>query len=225
VEFLSATPAAELPGDKKLQIPFAPPITRLELKASPPNITLADKAELIVRLLGSDNSPVSTDDQRLISLAIESGRGEIEAKQPLAIEPGKFEGRTTFLPTWRGEVMISASTPNLPTDTFPLEVTLPVLLLILSALGGLAGGVIAFWVGKDSKWWRIAIGLIAGFVLYWAFIFGVLTVLPRAAVLNPLSAFALSTLGGWLGTEAFTQILKRLGLVTSVQTSSKKKGR
>jgi hypothetical protein len=83
----------------------------------------------------------------------------------------------------------------------------------LSALGGLAGGLIAFWVGQKSKWWRIAIGLITGFVLYWAFIFGVLDFLPNAIVLNPLSAFVLSTLGGWLGTEVFTRILSRFGLV------------
>ena len=149
-------------------------------------------------------------------------KGNVNVKGELTIEPGKFEARTTFLPTWRGKVDISASTPNLPITTFPLTVTLPVLTLVLTAVGGLAGGLIAFWTGKDSKWWRIAIGFITGFVLYWAFVFGVLTVLPRAAVLNPLSAFVLSTLGGWLGTEVFTQILKRFGLASLRQPASKK---
>jgi hypothetical protein len=214
VEYVSATPPTELQGEKKLQIPFAPPITRLEFKASPPIITLVDKTELVLRLLDENAKPFPTDESRLISLTLEVGRGEIE-KREITITPNMFEGRTTFSPTWRGQVDISASTPNLPTIHIEkLTVSLPTLLLILSALGGLIGGVIAFWVSKGSKWWRILIGLIAGFVLYWAFIFGVLTVLPRAAVLNPLSAFILSTLGGWLGTEVFTQILKRFGLVT-----------
>ncbi|MGH7599787.1 MAG: hypothetical protein ACREOI_25820, partial [bacterium] len=119
--------------------------------------------------------------------------------------------------------IVSASTPNLPITTFPLTVTLPLLTLALTAVGGLAGGLIAFWTGKDAKWWRIAIGLITGFVLYWAFVFGVLTVLPRTVVLNPLSAFVLSTLGGWLGTEVFAQILKRFGLVSLKQPVSRKK--
>ncbi len=214
VELLSTTPAAELQGQKEFNISFAPPITQLELRASPPVITLVDKAELLVRLLDKDNNPVATDEPRLVSLAIDAGRGEIVTEE-LTIAPDKFEARTDFLPTWQGEVVISASTPSLPITTLPLTVTLPLLILVLTAAGGLAGGLIAFWTGKDSKWWRIAIGLITGFVLYWAFVFGVLTVLPRTVVLNPLSAFALSTLGGWLGTEVFAQILKRFGLASS----------
>jgi hypothetical protein len=154
-------------------------------------------------------------------LAIDAGRGEIESKE-LTIAPNKFEARTVFLPTWRGEVAVSASTPNLAITTFPLTVALPLLTLVLTAVGGLAGGLIAFWTGKDSKWWRLAIGLITGFVLYWAFVFGVLTVLPRTVVLNPLSAFVLSTLGGWLGTEVFAQILKRFGLVSLRRPTSRK---
>jgi hypothetical protein len=221
VELLSTTPAAELQGQKEFNISFTPPITQLDLKASPPVITLVDHAELLVRLLDKDNNPVATDEPRLISLAIDAGRGEIDSKE-LTIEPGKFEARTVFMPTWRGEVVVSASTPNLPITTFPLKVTLPLLTLVLTAVGGLAGGVIAFWTGKDSKWWRIAIGLITGFVLYWAFVFGVLTVLPRTVVLNPLSAFVLSTLGGWLGTEVFAQILKRFGLVSLRQPAPRK---
>jgi hypothetical protein len=221
VELLSTAPAAELQGQKEFNISFAPPITQLELRASPPVITLVDKTELLVRLLDKDNNPVATDEPRLISLAIDAGRGEIESKE-LTIAQDKFEARTVFLPTWRGEVVISASTPNLPITTFPLTVTLPLLTLVLTAVGGLAGGLIAFWTGKDSKWWRIAIGLITGFVLYWAFVFGVLTVLPRTVVLNPLSAFVLSTLGGWLGTEVFAQILKRFGLVSLRQPASRK---
>lgn len=221
VELLSTTPIADLQGQKEFNISFAPAITQLDLKASPPVITLVDKADLLVRLLDKDNNPVATDVPRLISLAIDAGRGEIESKE-LTIAPDKFEARTVFLPTWRGEVVVSASTPNLPITTFPLTVTMPLLTLVLTAVGGLAGGLIAFWTGKDSKWWRIAIGLITGFVLYWALVFGVLTVLPRPVVLNPLSAFVLSTLGGWLGTEVFAQILKRFGLVALGQSTAKK---
>ncbi|MGH7450445.1 MAG: hypothetical protein ACRENG_03810 [bacterium] len=221
VELLSTTPVADVQGQKEFNISFAPAITQLDLKASPPVITLVDKAELLVRLLDQDNNPVATDEPRLISLAIDAGRGEIESKE-LTIEPNKFEARTVFLPTWRGEVVISASTPNLPITTFPLKVTLPLLTLVLTAVGGLAGGLIAFWTGKTSKWWRIAIGLITGFVLYWAFVFGVLTVLPRTVVLNPLSAFVLSTLGGWLGTEVFAQILKRFGLTALRQATPRR---
>jgi len=214
LEYLGSTPDVPVPGARQLQIKFGPAITQLDLNASPPAITLVDKSDLIVRLLNeTGTTPIATDTARIISFAIENGRGEIEQKE-LQIPAGRFEGRTSFLPTWIGEVSISAATPDLQPATVAVKVALPLMPLTLSALGGLAGGIIAFWTGKNSKWWRIAIGLIAGFVLYWAFIFGMLDMVPRAIVLNPLSAFALSTLGGWLGTEVFTQLLKRLGLST-----------
>jgi len=213
VEFLGSIPAYNTQGDKKLQIKFGPPITQIVLNASPPSISLVDQADLIVGLLNENGTPVATDTSRQISFAIVTGRGEIEMKE-LEIPAGRSQGRTTFLPTWIGNVEVSASTPDLQPATDSLQVAPPTLPMALSALGGLAGGVIAFWSRQNSKWWRIVIGLITGFVLYWAFVFGVLNFLARAIVLNPLSAFALSTLGGWLGTEVFVQILKRFGLST-----------
>jgi hypothetical protein len=213
VEYVGSVPNVPPPAETRLQIQFGPPITQLNLNASPPTITLVDQSDLIVRLLDEKMTPIATDTSRLVSFAIEKGRGEIEKKE-LEIAAGRFEERTAFLPTWIGTVEVSASTPDLQPATVTLQVTPPLMPLSLSALGGLVGGLIAFWVGQNSKWWRIAIGLITGFVLYWAFIFGVLNFVPRAIVLNPLSAFALSTLGGWLGTEVFVQILKRFGLST-----------
>ncbi len=214
VEYLGSTPEVPVPGARQVQIKFGPAITQLELNASPPVITLVDKSDLIVRLLNeTGTTPIATDTARIISFAIDQGRGELEQKE-VEIPAGRFDGRVSFLPTWIGEVSISAATPDLPPANVTIKVSLPLLTLTLSALGGLAGGVIAFWTGKDSKWWRLAVGLITGFILYWGFIFGLLDAVPRAIVLNPLSAFALSTLGGWLGTEVFAQIIKRLGLTT-----------
>ena len=84
-------------------------------------------------------------------------------------------------------------------------------MLLLSALGGCIGGLIAFLTAR-ARWWRIIIGLVTGFVLYWAFLVGVFHTLARGFVLNPLSTIALSILGGWLGTAAFTRILHLLGV-------------
>ncbi len=212
VEFVSASPAAAIQGETKMQIVFGPPITQLALDASPPEITLVDKSDLIIKLLDSEGKPVATDVPRKVSFTIESGRGDIETKE-LTIASGGFEARTSFRPTWRGKVSITAATPNLQTASVLVTVTLPILVLTLSVVGAAIGGVIAYWREQNSQWWRIVLGLVTGFVFYWAFVFGVLPLISREIVLNPLSALALSVIGGWLGTEVFNMVLKRLGLI------------
>ncbi|MGH7452299.1 MAG: hypothetical protein ACRENG_13210 [bacterium] len=220
VEYLGSTPNVKEPNPKKLQIKFGPPITQLVLETSPPSISLVDTADLIVRLVDEDDQPIATDTSRQVSFGIAKGKGEIR-KDEIIIAKDRADGRSSFLPTWRGEVMLTAATPNLPIAEAKLTVELPASLLALSGLGGLAGGLIAFLTKQGSKWWRVAIGLVSGFVLYWAVIFSVLNVIPRFIALNPLSAFALSTLGGWLGTEVFNQILKLLKLPAGGQASGK----
>ncbi len=219
VEYVSATPPAELRGENKMQIVFGPPISQLGVDASPPVITLVDKSDLVVKLLDSSNTPVATDVPRKISFTIEAGRGDIETKE-LTIAAGSFEARTSFRPTWRGNVRIIAATPNLQTAPVELKVALPILILSLSVIGAAIGGVIAYWREQEPKWWRIVLGLVTGFVFYWAFVFGVLPLISREIVLNPLSALALSVIGGWLGTEVFNMVLKRLGLISKAGASS-----
>ena len=89
-------------------------------------------------------------------------------------------------------------------------------MLCLSGFGGLAGGLLAAWVRKKELLsHRLITGLITGFVFYWAALFLTgFVALPRVLVLNQLSAVALSVIGGWLGTEVFTLVLKKLGLAT-----------
>ncbi len=220
VEYLSSTPLVKEPNPRRLQIKFGPPITQMNFETSPPSISLVDTADLIVRLVDDEGRPIATDTSRQVSFGIKTGRGEIR-KDEIIIAKDRADGRSSFLPTWRGKVILTAATPNLPLAEAELTVELPGSLLGLSALGGLAGGVIAFLTKQGSKWWRAAIGLVSGFVLYWAVIFSVLNVIPRFIALNPLSAFALSTLGGWLGTEVFNQILKLFKLPAGGQASGK----
>ncbi|MCI0697564.1 hypothetical protein L0337_36860 [candidate division KSB1 bacterium] len=220
VEYIGSIPSVIAPNPKKLQIKFGPPITQMLFEASPPSISLVDTADLIVRLVDEAKRPIATDTSRLVSFGIAEGRGEIR-KDEITIEKGRADGRSSFLPTWRGKVKLTAATPNLPLAHAELTVELPGSLLGLSALGGLAGGLIAYLTKQGSKWWRVAIGLVSGFVLYWAVIFSILNVIPRFIALNPLSAFALSTLGGWLGTEVFNQILKLFKLPAGGRASGK----
>lgn len=50
VEYLGSMPKLNLKGEGKLEIPFGPPITNLDIIASPPVISLEGKADIVVRL-------------------------------------------------------------------------------------------------------------------------------------------------------------------------------
>ena len=202
VEFLGSRPPTEYQGDRKLNINFAPPITRLDLLASPPNVSLLDTAELIVTLTDDEGRPLATNAPRRVAFAILSGRGQI-AERELQVPAGQFQIRTRFVPEWPGQVTISSSTPNLLTVTTPVQVSVPILLLACSGLGGLVGGLLSRRTRRKPDRWRIPIGVATGFLFYWACVFLGLAAIKRAVVLNPLSALALSAIGGWLQTEVF----------------------
>ncbi|HEX7843716.1 MAG TPA: hypothetical protein VF469_39855, partial [Kofleriaceae bacterium] len=218
VKFETSQPHAEIEGEKVLHIHFGPPIHGLRLEAKPAAISLVDQTDLVVTLVDADGrTPVATDEPRAVLLALDSGRGEI-ASEKLTIMPGEFEARTRFVATSVGTAEISAASNSLLNQTAQIDVRRPLGLLALSVTGGLVGGLLAFLHRRKARWTRVAVGGITGFLLYWAFIFGLMRVMPRAFVINPLSNFALSTIGGWLGTEVFALLLKRLGL-------SKRRGR
>ena len=205
VEFLGSRPSAEFQGDKKLQIKFAPPITRLDLRASPPHISLLDTTELIVTLTDDKGTPLATNTPRAVAFSILSGRGHVEERDT-QVPAGQFQVRTKFVPEWPGQVTIASSTPNLLTVTTPMQVSVPILLLVCSSLGGVVGGMLSRRTRRKSDRWRIPIGVATGFLFYWACIFLGFTVAKREVVLNPLSALALSAIGGWLQTEVFSLI-------------------
>ena len=211
VEFLGAQPSARLDGDQRLHIQFGPPIQGLRIEAKPAAISLVDETDLIVTLVDAAGRTVATDEERTVLLALDTGHGEIEHKQ-LVVKPREFEAHTRFVPTGVGGAIVSAASSSLLNQTAALDVRLPYGLLAISVTGGLVGGLLAFLRHRRAGRRRIVVGGITGFVLYWAFIFGLIRVLPHSFVLNPLSNFALSVIGGWFGTKMFDPLLNRLGL-------------
>ncbi len=198
-----------LPTDVPFDLKFVPAIVGLKCLASPPSISLMDKTEIQISLVDENGVPQRTDIPRMISLAIDTGRGEL-AMSELVIPAGEFGCRTSFTPTMAGVMAISGTTSGLHPQRTAITVSWPLLLLALSVVGSTAGGFIAKRRQKTAHW-RILIGVITGAVLYWAFI-GPFSVLPHSFVLNPFSAFAISVLGGWLGTEVFSIVTSQLGL-------------
>jgi ABC-type transport system involved in cytochrome c biogenesis permease subunit len=91
----------------------------------------------------------------------------------------------------------------------------PLALLGISMAGGLVGGYVFMLKRRRTKRWRVPLGALTGVMLFWAILFLGLSALPRTTILNPISIFVISVLGGWMGTGVFDPILKRLGLGTS----------
>jgi len=216
VEYLGATPAVDLDGDKVISLNFEPPIVGIELQPSPPRISLVDTCDLVLRLVDERGTPIATKARRTVSLALAAGRGEFSARE-VAIEPDSSTARVTFTPVWWGPVTVMASTPNLVNVNASVEVSPPLALLGFSLAGGLLGGYVFMLKRPKSKRWRIPLGALTGVILLWACLFLGLGVLPRAVVLNPMSVFVISVVGGWLGTGVFEPILKRLGLETAAK--------
>jgi hypothetical protein len=211
VEYLGATPAVDLDGDKVISLNFEPPIVGFELQPSPPRISLVDTCDLVLRLVDEKGTPIATKVRRNVSLALAAGRGEFSARE-VPIEPDSSTARVSFTPVWWGPVTVMASTPNLVNVNARVEVSPPLALLGFSLAGGLLGGYVFMLKRPKSKRWRIPLGALTGVILLWACLFLGLGVLPRAVVLNPMSVFVISVVGGWLGTGVFEPILKRLGL-------------
>jgi hypothetical protein len=210
IRYLAEQPQVAIEGSPDLQVDFAPPITQLQLRASPPEISLLDTPQIVLELQDAAGRAIATDEPRRISLYLERGNGEIA---PVEVEVAKDQatGRAGFTPWWMGTTTVAAVTPAILTKSTTLRVTLPTLLIALTAVGGLIGGVMAFWT-KRTRWWRIVIGLFTGFVLYWALIFGLLQSIPRAAALNPLSAFAVAIIGGYIGPQLLGVLAQRFGV-------------
>jgi len=211
VEYTNLNPHLIFEGQEELKVLFRPPITSFKIKASPPIISLEDKAELVVQLLDNNEKLIETDEPRDFSFTKDKGRGVIkETKQEIA--KGEFECRTVFEPTWPGKVQISATTPGLFDKTVQIEIKFPWQLLLISVFGGLIGGMV-FWVIrlklKASEWPKIIVGIVTGYLLYWAVSFGLLVGL-KFNYLNMLSVFSFSFIGGYFSEEVINLIWKIL---------------
>jgi hypothetical protein len=209
----SAPPPSGSGLPEQFIINFGPPVWALKLVPTLPSINLFESTDVTVELLDSQGQLVATDDERNALLSFDSGKGELDSN-PVTFHPKESVVKTRFIPTSTGSVQLRVSSDSLPAVTAIVTVGLPKLLIALCAIGSLLGGVVAFWTENAASWHRIVIGLITGFLLYWAFVFGVIHVatFAHAFVINPFSAVALSFVGGWGGTKVITLLLKPLGL-------------
>jgi hypothetical protein len=200
--------------DAPAVIQFGPPITRIAVTASPPRISLVDNSNILVQLTDDKGKIYVPARARRVTLSIQQGEGRLDSRSEIVIAPPNTNAVTSFTPGfWLGAVDLEVTADELSSTHLRLYVTPPIWLLLISVAGGLAGGMIAYQQNRqDASIWRIPIGALTGFIFYWAFIFGLFS--SKSAVINPMSDFALSVVGGWVGTNVFTLLLKQFGIAT-----------
>ena len=211
VRFMSSVPWANGVSGLPLKITFGP--TKLKMRANPPKIGLFESTEVAVQLADGNGNSVADDEKREVWLAVESGSGGLD-QTSLVIEPSDPRVTTKFRPVLPGTVRFIAESPNLGAAESEVTVVTPILILILCAIGGLVGGLVAFYTDPNAKWPRIPIGVVTGFVLYWLLVFGLILIpnFPNILVFNPFSAAILAVIGGWLGTKVFSIALQKMGV-------------
>jgi hypothetical protein len=220
VRNVSSNPEVELRGADSLMISFIPPPpTRLGITASGPSIPLTMSTKIIAQLWTQHDRPAVDTENRTVLFEIREGRGTLSDLE-VTIAAGDMTAQTTLTPRWPGVFVIRASTRGFDPVVTEVKVTWPALLMVLAAIGGVLGGVLAAIPKRPRKgWWkqrgvrlRCLAGLVTGFVLYWACVLGLAGVLLGDYLLNPLTAFVLSVVGGWVGTGVFALVLRGLGL-------------
>jgi len=176
---------------------------------SPSKISLVETPNLVVKLSDHNGVPQNTERERTVILTL-NGPGKLTTAE-IVIPKDRASSSTSLRPTGLGTITLEASTAGLIPQEAKLEVSFPWLVLILCLLGGAAGGWTAMLTQKPARRVRILVGVVTGVVIYWVFVFGLVDVPPGAAV-HPLGAFSIPTLGGFMGTQAFTWILNRFGI-------------
>jgi hypothetical protein len=236
VHAVPAVPTNE-PADEAT-VKFTRLVTGFTVFPTPPRIPSIDRARITVRLLsgeGKEQMPIEADQKRTISLT----SNKAGAIMPVEIEPPAFEGSSDYQPFERGPVQITAATPGFQDQVIDLEVVaIPLLLFLLPPLGGLCGGVLAAvheavqWrkaatsrqpaslTSLDGPAMRFVTAIITGALLQWAMVLEVLPILPRSAIMSPVSWFFVPMIGGWLGTEVFGLVLGQFGVKSKVSPSS-----
>lgn len=211
VEYLNSSPELPITGEKNLEVDFRVPVVKLAAIASPARISIFERSRLMVRLMDHQGRLTADDRDRDVYLSIQEGRGLVE-KTNLVVSKGTAQASALFNPTASGTVTIEARSPNLLPQTISLEIYWPVLLFIITAFGAAIGGSLAFLHKKASTWWLIPTGLVTGFILYWAVLFGLIDIMANHLILNLFSAFSIAVLGGWAGPKVIDALLKRFGI-------------
>jgi fluoride ion exporter CrcB/FEX len=198
--------------DDGLTLRFNAPKSHLGISI-PSKILLTQKATV---------QPVFLDDSGMLvapmqpqTVTIEAhGHGKL-ATNVVTIETNGV-GSTVWTPYFPGSVTFKASLPGYETDSASLQVRVPIATIIVALLSGFIGGAVAAWrqkIRRKEFWLRLLVGSVTGFALFVCGEHGLLSADIAEFAASVFGTFFLAFAGGYLGTEAITLLLKKLGII------------
>jgi hypothetical protein len=175
-------------------------------------LSLIDRGPIVAQFFDASGEVVPTDSERTVTFV--SDNSVISPKQQtITLKPGDYTAATVILPFWLGKGTIFVTADRLKTASHQVSV-IGQIVIAVCLIGGIVGGLVSFLVSGGSVYSRLIVGLAAGVVLTWAYVFGLLPKVDATVAHNYISVFVVSLLGGYSGIKAFDLVLKRLGWAT-----------
>jgi hypothetical protein len=197
-------------GPTHLQALFVHPIVGLGIvPEGNQTLSLIDRGRIVASFFDADGNTIPTDLDRTVKFV--SNNSFFSTKeQSVSLKPGDFSAETVLLPFWVGSGSIFVTADRLKTAIHQVEVVgMAVILVCLS--GGLFGALVLYLTSGGSLYSRLIVGIAAGIVLTWAYVFGILPKVDATIAHNYISVFVVSILGGYLGIKAFDKVISLLG--------------
>lgn len=228
VDYRGTIPAVKFPGDKRLG-PFRFDNNKLILEAVS-DTSLVEPVILTLKLLDVDGKPLKAGADRevtVVMVANSKGRGVFKPVASAVIKKDSFQKDVTFIPTWPGRVELLASSAKLASAPSAVNVSLTPVWLLVIFTGGVVGALVGLFsepAGKNASRTsaaqrvliRLFVGVVAGALLYWAYLFGILLPpLPstaNAVLFHSLTAFFVPLLGAFAGIGVLAKLLRNFGL-------------
>ena len=179
---------------KTRTVRFYPPIEGIQFEARPRRIHLLENTKLQVKLLDANGNALVAEEHGIFSL--QSGSGIFESD----VDVHEGFGQAAFRPSSLGIIELEVDVPPYVVPA-TIEVVFPWVLTFSAILGGLIGG----WFGplkNESREKRLLLGMVTSLVLFWLIAIGA-AVFATAHVLNPIGAFIIGIVGGWMGVGVF----------------------
>jgi hypothetical protein len=195
----------------QLTATFVIPIAGLGIiPKKPQRLSLIDQLPIMAQFFDQDGNTVHTDLSRTVKFV--SDNSIVGTRDgSVSVKPGAYSADTVLVPYWIGKGTISVTADWLKSpDPHEVEVV-GTAVIAVCMIGGILGGLVSFLTAAGKIETRLVVGLAAGIILTWAYVFGLLKHVDAAIAHNYLSVFVVSILGGYLGIKAFDIVLKQLG--------------